>query len=70
MSPVMVCHLAVVLLDSDDEADQSFIFKSFQAKEVHKHEQGLSNFVHIVHIESVECKATTKFVLYVHVVAL
>ena len=55
--PVVVGHLAVVLLHRDDEADEGLVVEALQPEEVDEHEERLPHLVHVVHAQRVEREA-------------
>ena len=53
VGPVVVGHLAVVLLDGDEEADARLVVEPLGAEEVDEHEERLPHLHHVLHLQSV-----------------
>ena len=55
--PVMVRDAAVVLLDSEREADEAVLVEACQAKEVDEHVDGVAHLRHVLKIHGAEVVA-------------
>lgn len=57
VGPVVVGHSAVVLLDSQGEADERVLVEASQSEEVDKHVDGVTHLLHVLHVQRTEIVA-------------
>ena len=60
MIVIAFVYLTIVFLHRYDESDQGVVVEPFETEEIHEHEEGLLDFLRIVHIQGVESESVPK----------